>query len=149
MSDGRAGPDWGRRAYRRPLYLLLGIVCLVLLVACANVAGLLLARGAAREHEFALRAALGAARWRVIRQSVTESTVLAFAGGGLGILIALWGKAGISRLLTGSLNGMHYDISLDFRVLGFTVAVSFVAALLSGLLPALRAASVDPVFSRA
>jgi predicted permease len=145
VADGRAGPDWGRRPYRRPLFLLLGVVCLVMLVACANVAGLSLARGAVRQHEFAVRAALGAARWRVIRQSVTESAVLAFAGGGLGIVIALWGKAGISRLLTGSPEGLHQDTTLDFRVLAFTLGVSVVTALLSGLLPALRAASVDPV----
>jgi predicted permease len=127
LTDGRAGPDWGRRPYRRPLFLLLGIVCLVLLVACANVA------------------ALGAARWRVLRQSATESAVLAFAGGGLGVLIAFWGKSGIYRLLTGSLDGLQYDTSLDLRVLGFTLAISAVTALLSGLLPALRAASVAPV----
>ena len=144
LTSGRAGPDWGRRSYRGLLFLLLGVVCLVMLVASANVAGLLLARGAARQHEFAVRAALGAVRWRLIRLSVAESALLACSGGGLGALIAPWGKEGISRLLTGSPDGLHFDTSLDFRVLGFTLAVSVTAALLSGLFPALRAAGEDP-----
>ena len=144
VMSGRAGPDWGRRAYRGPLFLLLSVVCLVMLVSCANVAGLLLARGATRQHEFAVRATLGAARRRILRQSVTESALLAFVGGVLGTLIAFWGKAGLSSLFTGSSDALHYDSSLDLRVLGFTLAVCAVTALLSGLLPALRAAKVDP-----
>src|SRR5579859_1306079 len=108
-----------------------------MLVACANLAGLLLARGAARQHEFALRAALGAARWRLIRQSVIESAQLGFAGGLLGTLLAIWGKTAISRLLTGDPDGLQYNTSLDLGVLSFTVAVSIVTALLSGLLPAI------------
>jgi predicted permease len=144
VSAGRAGPDWGRRAYTGPLFLLMGVVTLVLLVACANVAGLLLARSAVRQNEFAIRAALGARRWRLVRQSVTESAILAFAGGGLGVLIAYWGKAGISRFLAASPDALQCDTSLDFGVLAFNLAVSVATALLSGVLPALRSAQVDP-----
>jgi len=144
LSNGRAGPEWGRRPYRGLLLLLLGVGCLLMLVAAANVTGLLLARGANRQNEFAIRAALGAVRWRLIRVSVTESALLACAGGGLGTLISLWGKAGMCRLLTGSPEGLQYNTSLDITVLVFTLAVSVAAALVSGLLPALRAAGVGP-----
>src|SRR5262249_13010300 len=95
VTDGRAGPEWGRRSYRGLLFLLSGVGCLVMLVASANITGLLLARGVARQHEFAIRAALGAVSWRLIRLSVTESVLLACVGGGLGTLLALWGKAGM------------------------------------------------------
>jgi predicted permease len=144
VSDGRAGPDQDRRNYRGPLLLLLGVVGVVLLVACANLAGLSLARGAARHHEFALRAALGAGRWRLIRQSLLESLLVALVGGGLGVVAAAWGKTAFSRLVSGSSEGLHYDVHLDLKVMGFALAASLVTALLSGLLPALRAASVDP-----
>jgi predicted permease len=145
VQDGRAGLSFSRNFFRSPLQILLGIVGIVILVTCANLAGLSLARGAARQHEFAVRAAIGAGRWRLVQQSLTESLLLAFIGGGLGILIALWGKAAISRLLSGSSEGLHYDTSLDLTVLGFALAVTLVTALLAGLLPALRAAHVDPL----
>src|SRR5437773_1687117 len=144
LTDGRAGPDLDRRRYRGPLILLLGVVGVVLLLACANLAGLNLARGAARHHEFAVRAALGSGRWRLMRQSLTESLLLALLGGGLGVAVAVWGKTAFSRLLSGSPEGLHYDIHLDLKVLTFALATTLVTALLSGLLPALRAASVDP-----
>ena len=144
LTDGRAGPDLDRRRYRGPLILLLGVVGVVLLVACANLAGLNLARGAARHHEFAVRAALGSGRWRLMRQSLTESLLLALLGGGLGAVVAVWGKTAFSRLLSGSPEGLHYDIHLDLKVLTFALATTLVTALVSGLLPALRAASVDP-----
>jgi predicted permease len=144
LLDGRAGPDMDRRQYRGPLMLLLGVVGVVLLVACANLAGLSLARGATRQHEFAIRAALGSSRGRLLRQSLTESLLVALVGGGLGVVISLWGKTAFSRLLSGSPEGLHYDDSLDFRVMGFALAVSLVTALLSGLLPAVRAAAADP-----
>ena len=145
ITDGHAGPEWQQRFYRKTLLLLFGIVGLVVLVACANLAGLLLARGAAREHEFAVRAALGSGRWRLVRQSLTESAVLAVAGAGLGLLVALWTKSVLNQLLAGTANGLHYDTSLDLRVLGFTLGVAVVTALLSGLLPAWSAGRVDPL----
>ncbi len=144
VRDGRYGPDYGERDYYgKALLLLLGVVGVVLLVACANLAGLSLARGAARRREFAVRTAIGAGRWRLIRQSLTESLLVALLGGGLGILLASWGKTAISRLLVGSPEPLHYDTSLDVVVLGFALATALVTALLSGLLPALRVSGVD------
>jgi predicted permease len=145
VEDGRGGPSYDRNYYRKPLMLLLGVVGMVLLIACANLAGLSLARGAARQHEGAVRAALGAGRWRLMRPALTESLLLSLLGGGLGILLALWGKEGISRLIAGSAEGLHYDTTLDLEVLGFLLAVTLGAALLSGLLPALQAAGVNPL----
>jgi len=143
VEDGRSGPGYERKYYRKPLLLLLGIVGVVLLVACANLAGLSLARSAARQNEFAVRAAVGAGRWRLIRQSLTESVLVALFGAGLGVLLALWGKTTIFQLLAGSSRGLHCDTSLDLTVLGFTLATALVTALLSGLLPALRMSRVD------
>ncbi len=145
LSPGRAGVSHDREFYRRPLLILLGAVGTVLLVACANLAGLSLARGTARQHELAVRAALGAGRGRLIRQSLTESLVLALSGGLLGILLAVWGKAVLSRLLAGSPEGLRYDLPLDRTVLGFTLIVALVTGLLSGLLPAVRAGRADPL----
>jgi predicted permease len=145
VTDGHAGPEWQQRYYRKSLFLLSGIVGLVVLVASANLAGLLLARGAAREHEYAVRAALGSGRWRLVRQALAESAVLAVAGAGLGLLVALWTKSVLGQLLAGTTDGLHYDTSLDLRVLGFTLAVAVVTAVLSGLLPAWSAGRVDPL----
>jgi predicted permease len=145
VQPGRKGLAFDRNRYQKPLLLMLGIVGLVMLVACANIAGLSLARGAVRQHELAVRAALGAGRWRLIRQSLSESLVLALLGGGLGVFVAVWGRSAISRLLAGKTDGLHYDLSLDVAVLSFSLAVAFVTALLSGLLPALRAGCTDPL----
>ncbi len=141
--SGRNGFSYQRNTYRKPLLLLLGIVGVVILVACANLAGLLLARGAVREHEFAVRAAIGAGRWRLIRQSLTESVLIALFGGALGILVAVWGKAVVARLLAGSLDDFRFDTSLDLAVLGFALGTALLTALLSGLLAALRAGRSD------
>ncbi len=145
LSDGRTGFSGQRSQYATPLLLLLGIVGVVILVACANLAGLLLARGAARQHEFAVRAAIGAGRWRLIRQSLTESMLIALFGGALGILVAVWGKTIIARLLAGSPDDWHFDTSLDLSVLGFALGMVLLTALLSGLLAALRAGQSDPL----
>jgi predicted permease len=145
LADGRAGPDRERNLLRKPLLLLLGIGGVVLLVVCANLAGLMLARGADHHHEFAVRAALGADRRRLARQSLTESVLVAILGGGLGVAIAVWGRAALSRLLADSTEGLKYDTSLNLTVLGFALALSLLAASISGLLPALRAAAVDPL----
>ena len=145
IKDGRGGVSADRNYYWKPLLLLLSVAGMVILVVCANLAGLLLARGAARQHEFAIRAAAGAGRWRMIRQTMTENFLLCLFGSGFGLLFALWGKDVISRLLAGVPEGLHYDTSLDLKVLGFTVAVTMTTALLSGLLPALRAACTDPL----
>jgi predicted permease len=145
VQPGGGGLAFDRNAYGKPLLLVLAVIGLVLLVACANIAGLLLARGAARQHELAVRAALGAGRWRIVRQSLTESLLLALLGGGLGVLIATQGRTIIARLLAPSANGLRYDFSLDLTVLAFAFTVALVTALLSGLLPALRAGNADPL----
>jgi predicted permease len=147
VQSGSGGLAFDRNAYGKPLLLLLGVVRLVLLVACANIAGLLLARGAARRHELAVRAALGGGRWRLIRQSFAESLLLALPGAGLGVLFGIQGRTLISRLLGQSAEGLRYDFSLELTVLGFSLAVALVVALLAGLLPALRAGSADPLGS--
>lgn len=143
VKDGKAGPDFNRTYFGRFLLMLLGIVGVVLLVACANLAGLSLARGTTRQREFAVRAAIGATRWRLIRQSLTENLLVALLGGGLGILLAFWSKTTISRLIAGSPDGLNYHTPLDLTVLGFTLTIVLVTALLSGLLPALRVSCVD------
>lgn len=145
IEPGHGGLSIDRAQYRRPLMLMMGIVGLVMLAACANLAGLSLSRGAAREHELAVRAALGAGRWRLIRQSLVESLVLAVLGCMGGILLATWIRSALSQLLAGSADGLHYDLSLDLTVVSFSVAMALATAVLSGLLPALRAGRVDPL----
>jgi putative ABC transport system permease protein len=124
------------------LWLLLGAVTFVLLIGCANVANLLLASGASRQKEMAIRTALGASRARVVQQLFTESTVLALTGGVVGLLIAYWGLAGIKKLLPGDFPRLN-EIHMDMRVLGFTFAASVLTGILFGLVPALQLSRPD------
>ncbi|MGH9727215.1 MAG: ABC transporter permease [Candidatus Acidiferrales bacterium] len=124
------------------LLVLLGAVGFVLLIACVNVANLLLARSMGRSREFAIRAALGASHGRVIRQLLTESILLAGAGGALGLLIAYWATRSVLGVLPGTLPRAS-EISLDGRVLLFTMAVSLFAGIVFGLAPALKASRAN------
>ncbi len=122
---------------RRTLVMVFGAVFFVLLVACANVANLLLARSSARHKEITIRAAIGAGRWQLVRQLLTESLLLAVCGGTVGLLIATWGTSVIERF-GAKINPMFNDIHIDLRTLAFTLALSMITALVFGLAPALQ-----------
>jgi predicted permease len=128
-----------RRQFSEPLQILMGIVALVLLIACANIANLLLARSTARSRELAVRQALGARRTRIIRQLLTESLLLALTGGALGVALASVANRLLLRMVSGGPDPMPLDVSIDTRLLLFTLAVTVATALLFGTIPAFRA----------
>jgi predicted permease len=139
VAPGGGGFSQLRGDFHQPLLLLMTIVGLVLVIACVNVANLLLARSTARQREIAVRMAIGAAPGRVIRQLLTESVLLAFAGGALGLLIAHWGTAALLKLSRTT----DIQASPDVRVFLFTAAVCFITGILFGLIPALRSRRVS------
>src|SRR5262245_11307217 len=132
-----------RRQFSRPLQILMTVVALVLLIACANIANLLLARASGRRKEIALRLCLGAGRARLIRQLLTESLLLAIMGGIFGLLFASWGRHLLLAIMSTGLAPISLEVRTDYRVLGFTGSVSILTAILFGLAPAFRATRVD------
>jgi len=141
---GARGTSTVHSDFAEPLKLLMALVALVLLIACANLANLLLARGAARQREFAVRLSIGATRARLIRQLLTESILLAFLGAAAGLVLAQWADALLLRMVSGA-GPFAIQLSLhpDARILAFTFSVATLAAILFGLVPALRATRVD------
>jgi predicted permease len=127
-----------RRQFSEPLQILMAVVALVLLIACANIANLLLARSTARSRELAVRQALGARRTRIIRQLITESLLLALAGGALGVALASVANRLLLRMVSGGLDTIPLDVSIDTGLLLFTLAVTIATALIFGTIPAFR-----------
>ena len=142
-SPAATGTSYLRRRFGEPLHILMAVVGLVLLIACANIASLMLARGAARNKEIAVRKALGATRARLIRQLLTECILLSSAGAVLGILFARWGNALLVHYISTGRNPVFLDLSLDGRVLAFTASVAVLTGTLFGVLPALRSTKVS------
>jgi predicted permease len=147
VKEGAGGLDYLRRQYSKPLYVLITMVVCLLLIACANIADLLLARATARRREIALRLSLGAGRSRVVRQLLTESLLLAGTGAALGILFAKWGIAFLTWLIANGRDNFTLRAELNWRVLGVAVALALATGLLFGLAPALQATRVDLVSS--
>jgi predicted permease len=143
LDDGSKGRQIFQSGTKKPILVLVGMVGLVLLIACANVANLLLARGAARQREIAVRMALGAGRWRLTRQFLVESLLLALTGGVVGLLVAAWTINGLVAAIPASVGGTGLSTELNPRMLGFSLALSLGAGLLFGLVPALRATGLN------
>ena len=141
LLPGESGISNLRSLYKQPLHILMGVVILVLLIACANLANFLLAKAASREREFSTRLALGSSRARIVRQILTETLLLSCIGGAFGLLLALWG----TRLLINFVAGSHSALSAtpDLRVLAFTFGLSILTALFFGIAPALRISRIS------
>jgi predicted permease len=145
LSPAATGLSGLRRQFSQPLFVLMAVVGVVLLIACANVANLVLARAASRVPEFSMRLALGAGRGRLIRQLLMENVVLALAGGLLGLALARWATGFLVTFMSAGRTPIALNLEPDLRILAFTAAVSILTGILCGLAPALRASRVDVI----
>jgi len=143
IESAAGGLNGLRTRYREPLLVLFAMVAVILVIACANIASLLLSRASARRQEVAVRLSLGAGRLAVIRQLLTESVLLALVGGSAGVLLSMWGTTALTALLAGGSDGFTLRAELNWTVLAFTLLVSLVTGVLFGLAPALHATRVD------
>jgi len=142
-APGASGISGLREQFKQPLQILMAVVGVVFLIACANIASVMLARAATRSREVAVRRALGASRMRLVRQLLTECVLLSSAGAVLGIFLARWGNALLVRLISSGRNPVFLEFSLDWRVLGFALAVAMLTGILFGILPAFRSTRVS------
>jgi predicted permease len=145
VQQAAGGPSALRSRYREPALVLMAVVALVLLVACANVANLFLARAAARRHEISVRLAIGASRWRLARAQLVESLLLSAAGSLAGLVVARWASSLLVQQMSTQASLVFLDTRLDWRVLAFTTSMTVAVALLFGLAPALLASRTSPI----
>jgi putative ABC transport system permease protein len=143
LDEGARGRPILQRDTREPLLVLMGMVGLVLLIACANVANLLMARGAARQREIAIRMAVGAGRFRLVRQFLVESLLLSLIGGGVGLLVAAWTISGLVAAIPQGFGASGLSPQLDPRLLAFNFTLAIVTGIVFGLVPALRATRLN------
>lgn len=144
QSDAR-GVAWQRREFSRPLKVLVILVGVVLLIACANIANLMLARSAARQSEMAIRLSLGAGRRQIVRQLLTESIILAVMAGALSLVFANWGTSVLARVVGSGITAVDLDLQTDHRMLIFTASISLLTGILFGLGPAFRSSHTAPL----